>query len=259
MNKLKIYQKYFYDYIKHREFRFIISAVNYILFKYPGRKTTLIRSQSGIFLSRKGTIDFQFANHAYEWNVKQFILDHYKDYNVFFDVGSNIGTYAILMAKAGMKVIAFEPINENYKAIIINTHLNNLENEISIFNFGLGKNNQTADFTYNPVNTGASHYSHSVNGKGIKTTSKIKSLDTIYKDLGLNKTDKILMKVDVEGMEAEVFEGASEFLGFFPNLFLIFESKLSGLDKVRTVLSKIGEFEYITIDKYNTAARKIVK
>ncbi len=259
MNRLRVYYKYFYDYIKHREFGFVISAINYIVFKKPCRKTSLLRSQTGYFLSRKGTIDFQFANYAYEWSVKSFILNNYKNYDIFFDVGSNVGTYAVLMAKAGMKVFAFEPIVENYRAIIINIHLNSLENKVKAFNFGLGDKENNIDFIYDPVNTGASHYSHPGENKGIHETVKIKTLDSVYREFGLKKTDRILMKVDVEGMEVEAFDGAKEFLELFSDLLIVFESKHTGLDNIRKVLDNIADFEYMTIDHYNTATKKMNK
>lgn len=255
--KSKIYLKYFTDFLKHREYSFVLTSLKYLLFKKTSRTTTVINTQVGQFISRKGTLDFQFANYAYEWSVKSFILNRHKDFDVFMDIGSNVGTYAVLLGNLGMKVYAFEPIIENFRAIMVNIHLNNLEDKVQAFNFGLGAKNREVDFIYNPVNTGASHISHTGENNGIHETVKIKSLDSLYQNFNLNKNDKILLKVDVEGMEPNVFHGARNFLEYFPNLLIVFESKHSGLENIRKILDDIAEFEYMTIDHYNTATKKI--
>jgi len=256
MNRLKIYYKYFCDYIKHREFRFLTASVRYILFKKPSGRNAIIRTQTGLFYSRKGTIDFQFANYAYEWSVKCFILDHYKDYDYFFDIGANIGTYSVLLGNLGMKVIAFEPIHSNFNALMINILLNNLSDKITAYNFGLGDKDTDHDFIFNPVNTGASHSIKSGSNKGVHEMVSIHKLDSLLGQFGLKKSDKILMKVDVEGMEPEVFSGAKSFIQYFGNVLIVFESKHSKLVKVKTILDEIASFEYMTIDSYNSATKK---
>ncbi len=257
MKKIITFYRYLCDFIKHREFLFIFTAIKYILFKIPPHKTRIIRTKLGNILSRKGTIDFQFSNYAYEWNVKSYILKRLKDYNVFFDVGANIGTYSILLANKGLKCFAFEPIKDNFRSLQINIFLNKHEQNIRAFNCGLGKDKYKADFIYNTVNTGASHIYNPPEKDGIPETVNIKPLDSIYKSLKLKKDDKILMKVDVEGMEPNVFDGAREFLSCFPYILIIFESKHSDLHRVKEILEEIDDFEYTKVDHYNMATKKL--
>lgn len=233
-----------------------MASILYILFKRPTKRNAIIQTQTGLFFSRKGTIDFQFANYAYEWSVKSFLLENYKNYDVFFDIGSNIGTYAILMGKLGMKVHAFEPMHNNFRALQINILLNNLETEVKAYNFGVGDADRTQDFIYEPVNTGASHYSVSVDNNGIHEMRTTKKLDSVMDQFGLNSSDKILMKVDVEGMEPNVFKGAKKMLSDFDNILIVFESKHSGFKNAKKVLDEIASFEYMKIDHYNSATKK---
>lgn len=258
MNKVKTFYRYFCDFIKHGEYWFIFSSFKYILFKKPTRKTRIVKSQVGYFLSRKGTIDFQFANYAYEWNVKSYILEQLNEYNVFLDVGANIGTYCILLAGKGLRCFGFEPIKGNYQAFQVNVLLNDLDDKIKVLDYGLGKTESTANFIFNTVNTGASHlFSPPDEEDGIHEKVRINALDNVYKSFNLDINDKILMKVDVEGMEEKVFLGAKEFLKTFPNMLIIFENKHSDLEVIKNIFSEIAKFEYTKIDHYNMALKRI--
>jgi len=258
MGKIITFGRYLIDYIKHGEFLFIFISIKYTLFKKTSCKTRLYKSSLGLFISRKHTIDFMFANYAYEWNVKRFILDHYSDYNIFFDIGANIGTYSFLLAQKKMKCFAFEPVKQTFKALTFNIMLNNLEDEIIAFNFGLGSNNLVDDFIYVPDNTGASHHAEKGENNQEHINVEIKTLDSLYNSLNLKRDDKILMKIDVEGMETNVIEGAINFLKEFPNILIVMETIHSGEEKIKSLLNSIVDFEYYKIDHFNMAAKKLI-
>ena len=75
LNRIATYLRYFKDYIKHGEYGFIWTSAGYELFGRPQQQSVEYTSSLGKFFTRKGTIDFKFANYAYEWDVKQFVLD----------------------------------------------------------------------------------------------------------------------------------------------------------------------------------------
>ena len=263
IEKLITFYRYLTDYLKYGEYLFLFTSIRYIISKQTTGKNRLYRSSLGLFFSRKGTLDFQFANYAYEWSVKQFIFKHYSDYNIFLDIGANIGTYSILLAKLGLKCHAFEPAKENFTAFQINILLNDLGEKISTYNFGLGSKNCLEDFIFETVNTGASHLSKSAHFDttivGLKKNEKveIKTLDSIIDQLKLNKTDRIIIKIDTEGMEPSVLEGAQSFIRDYPNLLFIIEWKLSGLEEIRKYFSSSNEFEFILVDTMNVAIKKV--
>lgn len=65
------------------------------------------------------------------------------------------------------------------------------------------------------------------------------------------------MKIDVEGMEINVIEGAINFLKAFPNILIVMETIHSGEGKIKSLLNSIVDFEYYKIDHFNMAAKKI--
>jgi FkbM family methyltransferase len=213
---------------------------------------------------RRGTLDFQFANYAYEWPVKEFVLNHYRDYDVFFDIGANIGTYSIMLAKKGLKGYAFEPVKANFDAFHINLILNQLEDQITIYNVALGAQSEHATFSFDRINTGASHLlgieledeKHPL--KAELVDSDIVPLDDFLPQLKLSISDRIFIKIDVEGMEAEVLKGAKRFLQTFPNIIIVMESVHSGKDKLTRILNEIAPFEILDVDELNMGARKIL-
>lgn len=263
MNKIKTFIRYLKDFLQYRQLRLVVASVIYLITGIPYPRTQIFKGKLGTFLHRKGTIDFQLGNYAYEWGVKVFMNKYYADYNVFIDVGANMGTYTVMLGKLGLKTFSFEPSAENYRALQINILLNRLDTQVKSFNFGLDDINRNASFIYDPINTGASHledaelYDHATDARGLKTEVKMLRFDNVYEQLNLVENDAILMKIDVEGMEENVLLGAKEFLKKFPRILIVMESIHSGEEKLKSILSEIGNFEFLEVDKLNFAAKKI--
>ncbi|PKP52931.1 MAG: hypothetical protein CVT92_06585 [Bacteroidetes bacterium HGW-Bacteroidetes-1] len=263
MHKISTFIRYFVDFLQFGQVRLVIASFIYILTKKSFIKTRIIHSKLGLFLHRKGSLDFQFANYAYEWNVKKIMNKYYKEYQVFIDIGSNIGTYTIMLAKRGLRTYAFEPAYENFRALKVNVLLNNLEETTTIYNVGLSDTNTKASFVFDPLNTGASHLDGipaediEAELRGISTEIELVRFDDIFNEMNIKNNEKILMKIDVEGMESSVLLGAEIFFKQHPNILLVMESVHSGEDKLKNILNQFGVFEYIPVDALNMAAKKI--
>ncbi len=262
MHKIKTFIRYFKDFIKWGEYRYIFTSIKYIVFQKTTSRTQIYRSSLGLFLSRKGTLDFQFANYAYEWGVKKFVYQHLPEFDVFLDIGANIGTYALLLAKNGLHGFAFEPIRSNCDAIRINLILNNLEDKIKLFPLALGKEPHTAEFEFDHVNTGASHLAiikpeDEVTERETITKSQIVPLDSLLDQIDFKNEDRIFIKIDVEGMEESVLKGAKNFLQKYPDITIVMESKHSGRERLINVLNEIADFKILDVDDLNMGARKI--
>lgn len=261
MSKIITFLRYSKDFIKHGEFRYILSSIRYILKGKTTRKSRYYTSSLGKFYVRKGTLDFQFANYAYEWGVKKFVYDNIDNYNVFLDIGANIGTYSILFANKGLTGFAFEPVITNYDALVTNIKLNNIENKVVTFPFALGETKRKAGFTFDPINTGASHLT--ANSGFLEEVANpefvdidIVTFDSIFDDLNIKTNDRVFVKIDVEGMELQVLKGATDFLKKYPNILIVLESKHSGRNDIKKLLSSIADFEFLDVDDLNMAARK---
>jgi len=255
MKKVITYMQYLTEYLRHGDFISIISSVKYLTNKTSHKTNRIVRSSIGTFFCRRNTNDFQFANYYYEWGVKKFILNHIKEYTLFIDGGACIGDYSILVSKFNIKCIAFEPLADNYTVIQKNLRLNNLVNNVTTFKFGLGKENKLARFKFNPVNTGASFIDRENNSDSLP--AEIRTFDSMLADLKIDTNEKILFKLDVEGMESEALQGSVEFIRNYPNITFVMEDKHTGQDSIKSILNKTAVFEFGIVDEFNIFARKI--
>jgi FkbM family methyltransferase len=135
--------------------------------------------------------------YYHEPETFKFIMKQIKNCKVFVDVGANIGGYAIRAAKH-CKVYAIEPLPRNYKILKINEKLNNVK--INSFNIAAGNKNEKVKLYYTQGNLGLSTIKYVQN---YFVEVEMKPLDEI-----INEESIDLMKIDVEGAEDLVLEGA---------------------------------------------------
>ncbi|MCX6279505.1 MAG: FkbM family methyltransferase [Bacteroidetes bacterium] len=254
MNKLKTYSRYFYEYLKHWDILSIIASARYLIFKTSHKKDRIIQTSIGKFFCRKNTNDFQYANYRYEWGVKKFVLDNKHKFNVFIDGGACVGEYCILLTKLGVRCIAFEPVIQNYDVLKKNLELNNLSASVIAFPYGLGEREMKAPFYFNRVNTGASHII--TDAKTPDCLVEIRTFDSLLPQMGLKHDDRILVKLDVEGMEPEAILGAAGFISRFPNITFVAEGKHSGDDLIKNALKNLASFDFGIVDEFNIYATK---
>ena len=255
MSKIQTYTRYLLDFLKHGDFKSVIASVKYVLNKSSHGNDRIIQTSIGTFFCRKNTNDFQFANYYYEWGVKRFILNKKNEFTTFIDAGSCVGDYCILLAKLGKQCFAIEPVPDNIKIIRNNLELNNLQNKVIVLPYGLGDDDYFSSFTFDPINTGASRVNKIQKQEAGKV--EIRKLDTLIKEMHIDQKETILLKLDIEGMEAEAIRGAYEFLKYYPNITLIIEDKHSGRKPINDALAEIAVFEFGEVDEFNMYAKKI--
>jgi FkbM family methyltransferase len=141
--------------------------------------------------------DYLCAGLHYEPKTSNFFNAHIKNCKVFVDVGANIGGYTIRAAKY-CKVYALEPLPRNYKILKINEKLNNVK--INSFNIAAGNKNGKVKLYYTQGNWGSPSVKHEQN---YFIEVEMKPLDEI-----INEESIDLIKIDVEGAEDLVLEGA---------------------------------------------------
>ncbi len=135
-----------------------------------------------------------------------FLLHVLRDDDLFIDVGANVGLYTILACSAiGASGYAFEPVPSTYKRLIENIRLNHLENRVKCFNIGVGSEQGSIAFTSN-MDT-ENHALASGEQSDNTISVEVSTLDAV-----LGGESPTLMKIDVEGYETPVLEGALETL-----------------------------------------------
>ena len=123
-----------------------------------------------------------------------------KPEDVVFDVGSQYGDYALLCAKRykSLKVVCFEPYSKNFDIMKENLRLNSCMN-VSINNCAVGKQEGV-------YNIHISGNMATKDGVGIYENVNVVKLDSFL-------NEKVsLLKIDTEGFELDVLEGARETL-----------------------------------------------
>ena len=153
----------------------------------------------------------------------------------FIDVGANYGYYSLMWAANSENhySVAFEAYPPNFEILKTNISKNGLDLKIQPLNRALGKKNETLFFDLkddSQTTWGGLSYDKSIESK-IETT--------VLNDFWKSNDPIKLMKIDVEGAESWVLEGASDLLekGLIQNIVYeenIHREKELGIKKNKT-------------------------
>lgn len=167
-----------------------------------------------------------------------------------FDVGANIGNYSKMIKdifKDKAKVFAFEPSKKTFQKLLQNTnHLSN----ITCFNFGFGNEETRLNLYSNKDESGlASVYKRKLDHFNIEMNlNELIELRTIDGFCRENKINHInLLKIDVEGHELKVLEGARNMLSSQKIDFIQFEFGGCNIDSK----TYFQDFYYLLKDNYH--------
>lgn len=146
---------------------------------------------------------------------EKFFLKKYlsnKPNSLCIDVGASEGNYThLLLKETKSKVISFEPLPFSYKKMVKN--LSYFSDRCKFVNKGVGAKCETRKIYFNEENS--DHASFAPEIKNVDYVKNNKSLDVVITSLDdfckLNNIFEIdLIKIDTEGFEKEVFDGAKE-------------------------------------------------
>jgi len=251
LNKYFIYLDYFWEYVKHNDFKSLKASLRYVLNNKLPQDEYETKSGMGKFSIRKNSTDFQFINYAYEKSIKNYLLKHIDSFDVFIDAGACIGEYCIWLARLGKRCIAIEPVN--FAALQKNISLNNLNDKIQAYNYGVGNVKEKVFFII-PDDVKSS--SHIDRNEAREPNVEIETFDALSKNFNINVNDRIILKLDVEGMEVEAIQGATNFIQSHPNLRIIYEHFPEDGFRNDKALQAIADFNITDIDKVNRIASK---
>lgn len=138
----------------------------------------------------------------HEFEDMAFVLHLLRPDELFVDVGANVGSYTVLAAGAvGARAISFEPIPTTYAHLRRNVALNALGDRVDARCAGVGARSETLTFTSDRDTTNQVVRPGDASGPTVE-------VPVVRLDDALAGQVPAVLKVDVEGFEGEVLEGA---------------------------------------------------
>jgi FkbM family methyltransferase len=182
--------------------------------------------------------------------IRRFKIINYCNIDTLFDIGANTGQYAIDMRKFGYrkKIISFEPLKSTFNVLknaalkdnnwIVNNYAIGNENIKSVINVA-GNTDSSSILDMLPL-----HYNTAPESRYIgQEEIEIKKLDSIF-NFFCKEEDRVMIKIDTQGYEKKVIEGATESL----NRIIIIQLEMS--------IVPLYENEMLFIDMINYLDKK---
>lgn len=151
-------------------------------------------------------------------HARRMKMVNYYRIDTLFDIGANAGQYALKMRELGYKnrIISFEPLSSAFKVLKENS---SKDDNWIINNYAVGDQNcktliNVAGNSYSSsiLNMLPNHIENAPNSMYVSQEKiDIKKLDTIFNSF-CNQEEKVMLKIDTQGYEKNVIDGAIESL-----------------------------------------------
>lgn len=155
-------------------------------------------------------------------------LDELPPGDVLWDIGANIGVYALYAAIArGMKVLAFEPGAASYAALVRNIEINRLGGRIDAYCLAFDRDTRLDYLQMSDTGAGHSHHMFGAErprrdaaaATTFRQAAASFAVDRFHALFGPPPPAHI--KLDVDGIEAEIVEGAAATLAAHTRTILV--------------------------------------
>ena len=140
-------------------------------------------------------------------------IDSFQSDSVFWDVGANIGVYALYAALRGdTKIVAFEPAAVNYFLLAASCEVNAVGRQVDCLLLGLGSDKSIAQLEVSQFEPAQSF---SFSGKADRQyrgrqAALIMSMDQLVEEFGLACPNYV--KIDVPGLTSDIIAGGRKTL-----------------------------------------------
>ncbi|MEC9021985.1 MAG: FkbM family methyltransferase [Pseudomonadota bacterium] len=135
----------------------------------------------------------------------------------FWDIGANVGAFSLYAAlMPGVKILSFEPAASSYAALIKNIEINGMDDRIAAYCLAFCESTQL-----NVLNMEQTEAGHSMHGFGTTVNAYDQSIEPQFRQASIgyslddfvrifNPPSPTHLKLDVDGIEAEILRGGIE-------------------------------------------------
>lgn len=230
------------------------NSFNYLLFKTlnSGKLCVTIDGHNMYLNPNDSGISKDLILNPNREELSQFMLNEVGEDDSVIDLGANIGYYALKEArivKGKGTICVIEPVRENVYWLRKNLCANGYS-DVKVYQLAIGDEDKETE-----INISESSNLHSLVNKSSNKTKKEKiklmKLDSFISENGIEPT---FIRMDVEGYEYEILQGAKDTLNRSVNLKLMVEIHplFLGREKFRKFLKilKNNDFEakYVVFD-----------
>jgi FkbM family methyltransferase len=219
--------------------------------EYPENTNQLVRRDGVLFnldISDYMQWSVFIKDQDYSWQIAS---ENIRENTVILDIGANVGQFSLKLAKYIAKrhftridIFSFEPNPVIYDFLKRNILLNQPDSStITPVQAALSDDNKQISFIYSLRNSGAGRFTDKT--KELLSV-RAYSVDSFYNSLRTTKKVSFI-KIDVEGFEPEVFNGAWQIIDKQrPVIYFEFTPPWYKERKVDafTILEKLKEFKY---------------
>lgn len=204
----------------------LAAIIELFLVLVPGRRKSAVRAR--LYARMKPILPVAVGEHSFQLVVPDrhslYWVTHapqaeadtnawiasFSPEDVLFDVGANVGFYALLAARCGARrVYAFEPNPLTYAALVQNIFVNRLESVIVPLNLAVADNTGLITFGMSSLDVGT--VGNEIGHGNYQLNLPAFSLDDFSRMPGVGGPSHL--KIDVDGLEAAILRGADQLLG----------------------------------------------
>lgn len=237
---------FFWRDVHRPRFRLFLYEIVYSLCRATSRPPLAMRwlrldrvsTVFGVFNIRPGTIDAACVSPAFERPDLDHLLSRLRERIsagrsvLFLDVGADVGTYAVTVVNSlrglgDIRAVAFEPSRSSCELLRRNLRDNDLDTLVTSRQLALGDGSTTTEFLrFNPRQPGGSGLHSTIVQETELERVRISTIDAELADLPV--PDVLVFKVDVEGSEITVLDGARATLASAHEVLLLVEDFVDG-------------------------------
>lgn len=154
-----------------------------------------------------------------------------------YDIGANVGAYALIAASRGASVFAFEPSFQNAFRLHENISLNSLDGKVTVLPIILGPKNGIARFATMDTTFGATR-GFSGSGEKQGKAYPVLTLDDAVRTFSLPAP--VAIKIDVDGAEVELLEGSKTVLSNRTLTSMLIETEEKNTEDIQRIMADAG-------------------